>query len=58
MICDEANISTTDFSICVKHVAHDRTNVDYDDELKKLFENESIPGEKLHVKKVNLAFNL
>jgi len=58
VVCDEANISTTDFSICIKHVPHNVPNVDYDDELKKLFENHSIPGEKIVVKKVNLAFNL
>lgn len=58
--CDVADISTTDYSVIVKKIPTNLgENVDYDDEIKKYFENGLFPKEKekLVVTQVNLAYN-
>lgn len=37
ILADNENISTTDYSLMVKHIDHDLDNVDYDDTIKEIF---------------------
>lgn len=55
---DEADISPSDFTIMVRKVRNVGNEIDYDDEIKKLFENCLGKERECTVKKVNLAFDL
>lgn len=37
ILADNENISTTDFSLMVKHIDNHLENIDYDDSIKELF---------------------
>lgn len=43
-MADNENISTTDYSIIVKHIDYTVQNVDFDDKLKEIFEEKGIPN--------------
>lgn len=50
IIKDEANISTTDFSVVVKNINYKVPNLDFDNELKVFFEENSFPNRKCDIK--------
>ena len=54
---DGENCTPKDFSIMIRNVPT-HLDIDYEQELKKLFANHSVPNKKIDVKEVALVYNI
>ena len=53
MICDEKNVTASDYALCIKFIPNKLGNLDYDDEIRKVLNEYGYD-----IVKINLAYDL